>query len=193
MARWQPGAGDRLQQAALDLFVEQGYERTTVGQIAARAGVTTRTFFRYFADKREVLFGGGEELPAIVTRAVLEAPSELSALEVVDVVLQEFCRTVAVRPKEFIRTRRAVIAGDPRLQERELRKLADLGDALAHGLRARGADAVQATLAAEIAVAVFKVALQRWLGAADDPPPEADAPDLSALAGDTLRRLREMS
>lgn len=196
MARWEPGAGERLQQAALDLFAEQGYEQTTVNQIAGRAGLTTRTFFRYFADKREVLFAGEEELPPLATRTIAETPAELSPLQVIEDALGRFAEAILQgRSLSYVRKRRAVIAADPSLRERELRKLADLRDAIAEGFRTRGLDDVAAQLAAETALTVFTVSVRRWLGENGGTARTSDAAqptDLQVLATDTLRRLRDL-
>ncbi|SDS53215.1 TetR family transcriptional regulator [Microlunatus soli] len=196
MARWEPGAGERLQQAALDLFAEQGYEQTTVNQIAHRAGLTTRTFFRYFADKREVLFAGEEALPPMATQAITEPPAALSPLQVIEQALRSFSGTIFQgRSISYVRKRRAVIAADPSLRERELRKLADLRDAIGEGFRLRGLDDVAALLAAETALTVFTVSVRRWLGEGDSAarePGEVDPTELEAFAKDTLEQLRAL-
>src|ERR1700727_782009 len=83
MARWEPNALERLRAAALELFEEPGYDRTTVGDIAARADLTDDTSSRYFTDKREVLCSGSEELEKLIVSAVASAPGTLSPLEVV--------------------------------------------------------------------------------------------------------------
>lgn len=163
MGRWQPGARDRLERAALELFVEQGFAATTVPQIAARAGLTTRTFFRHFADKREVLFAGEAELPALVGRLVADAPASLGPMAVLAHGFEPFAAATFEGHAERLRMRRAVIDADEGLRERELRKLAALADAIRHGFRARGADELTAALAAETAVTVFRVSLGRWL------------------------------
>ncbi|WP_218671072.1 helix-turn-helix domain-containing protein [Microbispora sp. GKU 823] len=74
MARWQPETTQRLVVAAVDLFTEQGYDATTVAQIAERAGVTKSTFFRHFADKREVLVAGQETLSRLLAEGIAERP-----------------------------------------------------------------------------------------------------------------------
>ena len=75
MGRWEPDARGRLEQAALELFEERGYARTTVGDIASRAGLTERTFFRYFTDKREVLFSGSGAVESLMVESIAAAPA----------------------------------------------------------------------------------------------------------------------
>jgi len=133
MGRWEPNARGRLERAALELYVERGFEQTTVAEIAERAGLTERTFFRHFADKREVLFAGAGTLRELMVGALAAAPES-----------------------------EAVIAANPGLQERELIKLASLASALAEALRQRGVTEPAASLTAEAGIAVFKIAFERW-------------------------------
>ena len=173
MARWDPGAADRLRAAAVALFGERGFEHVSAAEISERAGLTRRTFFRYFADKREVLFAGAERLPAAVTEAVHEADPALSplgtalhALRAVGVLIVE-----QVEPWQS-RERRAVIAASPELQERERTKLADCTAALAEALRGRGVPADTADLHDRVGVAIMATAFARWVerdGGADFP------------------------
>src|ERR1700742_5176667 len=83
MGRWAPGAKGRLEEAAMELFDERGFEDTTVADIAERAGLTKRTFFRYFGDKREVLFSGSAQLQAKFVEAIAAAPAEAAPLDAV--------------------------------------------------------------------------------------------------------------
>ena len=163
VGRWQPDARERLQRAALELFVDQGFTETTVPQITARAGLTTRTFFRHFADKREVLFAGEEELPALVAGLMADAPPSLGPM----VLIVEGLRTVAVTrfegQREHLRTRRAVIRAHEGLRERELRKLSVLAGAITRGFLDRGTDELTSTLAAQIAVTALDTSITRWL------------------------------
>jgi AcrR family transcriptional regulator len=163
MGRWQPGARGRLERAAVELFLEQGFADTTVPQITERAGLTTRTFFRHFADKREVLFTGEEDLPALVAGFVADAAATASPMEVVTHGLRTVMTPLFEGRAEYLRARRAVIEADEGLRERELRKLAELSDVIRDGLRRRGADDLTATLASRLAVTVFNVAVTRWL------------------------------
>jgi AcrR family transcriptional regulator len=161
MARWEPNARERLVDAALELFHERGYSRTTVGEIAARAGLTERTFFRYFADKREVLFGG-RDLEKGITDAIATAPADVSPLDVVVIALETIA--AAFPPRRDYQARQRLIAAHPELRERELIKLASLTSAIAEALRARGVAAATASLTAEAGIAIFKTAYERWIG-----------------------------
>jgi AcrR family transcriptional regulator len=163
MGRWEPGARERLEQAALELFAEQGFAATTVPQITARAGLTTRTFFRHFADKREVLFAGEENLPALVARIMAEAPAAAGPMAVTAYGLETVAAEVFEGRLENLRARRAVVQADEGLRERELRKWSVLSEAVSRGFRDRGADELTAALAAEMAVTAFRLALTRWL------------------------------
>ncbi len=163
MSRWRPGARERLERAALELFTRDGFAETTVPEITARAGLTTRTFFRYFADKREVLFAAEQELPDLVASLMAQAPPGLDAMGVTAWGLDRVATTRFQGLHEQLRVRRAVIRGDDGLQERELHKLSVLTGAIEEGFRDRGLDGVSAALAARIATAVFDVSLDRWL------------------------------
>lgn len=165
MSRWEPNASGRLQQAAVELFAERGYEQTTVADIAARAGLTARTFFRYFTDKREVLFAGSAGLQDLLVRAIADAPADASPMAAVTVALDAVAVALGGR-RDYSRQRQALIAAHPELQERELIKMASLSAASAAALRVRGVPADDAELAAEAGIAVFRVAFERWVGAA---------------------------
>jgi AcrR family transcriptional regulator len=153
--------------AAIELFNEQGYETTTVAEIAERAGLTKRTFFRYFSDKREVLFSGGEALEQLWVEGVVGAPADATALAAVaaglDPVAERFTGL-----HDFAKTRAAVIGANPELQERELIKLQKLAGAIKSALIDRGVSANAAILAAQAGVTVFHVAFARWVEQ-DDP------------------------
>ena len=187
MTRPDEDVRGRLQRTALALFRERGYEQTTAAEIAARAGVTERTFFRHFPDKREVLFDGAATLHTALTGAIAAAPDGLGPL---DVLFHAF-RSVgpvleANRP--FSAPRHAVIASTPALYERELAKHAALADALAAALRARGVAELRAVLAARTGMAAFVQATVAWL---DDPTPglgerlDLARRELDALVADT--------
>jgi AcrR family transcriptional regulator len=163
MSRWEPNARGRLEEAALDLYTERGFDETTVAEIAERAGLTERTFFRHFADKREVLFSGQDALSELFVGGVVDAPQSMSPLEAVGVSLMAVGPFFEGRHKHA-RRRQAVIAANPRLQERELIKLSAIASALADGLGRRGVTESLAKLTAETGVAVFKVAFERWIG-----------------------------
>jgi AcrR family transcriptional regulator len=161
VARWEPNARGRLEEAALDLYVERGFENTTVEEIAKRAGLTERTFFRYFADKREVLFGGSELLADLLVGAVADAPPG-PPIDAVAAALEATGPLFEQRRKLVLRRQR-VIAANPELQERELVKMASLAGALAGALRRRGVEEPAASLTAEAGIAAFRVAFQRWV------------------------------
>jgi AcrR family transcriptional regulator len=162
MTRWEPGSSERLQQAALELFDENGFEQTTVAEIAARAGVTERTFFRYFSDKREALFAGGERLEAMFVDAVAAAPTE-DPLDQARAALTAAAGFFAHDRRDWARRRFLVLGANPALNERELLKMGSLSRALAAALNARGLGEPAATLLAQSAITVFQVAFERWV------------------------------
>jgi AcrR family transcriptional regulator len=162
MGRWEPNARGRLGRAALELYVERGFDQTTVADIAERAGLTKRTFFRHYVDKRDVLFAGAVPLREAVVRAVAEAPAGLSAVGAVTLGLEAAAEMIQERPED-VRLRQTVIDAHLELQERELVKLATLAGEIAAALRGRGFDACRARLIAETGMAVFRVAFARWI------------------------------
>lgn len=164
VGRWEPDAQGRLEQAALELFEERGYARTTVEDIATRAGVTERTFFRYFADKREVLFAGSVALEERLVESISAAPESAPPLIAVTTGLAALGPWFESR-RRHARKRRAVIAAHGELRERELIKLSTLAAAIAGILRQRGLPAPAAALVAETGMAIFRNAFERW---ADD-------------------------
>src|ERR1700684_1135332 len=135
MSRWQPDARQRLEQAAIELFSAQGFAATTVPQIAARAGLTTRTFFRHFADKREVLYGG-DEIPHLAPRLITHAPASLDPATLLIGGLRTVAEIRFEGRREEIRVRRAIIRSDEGLRERDLRKRAELGGGMRAGFTA---------------------------------------------------------
>ena len=167
MSRWKPDAAGRLTKAAITLFAAQGYEATTVAEIAERAGLTKRTFFRHFSDKREVLFSGAEELERVWLEAVSVVSSKASPLAMVTAGLDPVA-TMFVERHEFARVRSEIIGANPELRERELIKLQNLAASIEVALRDRGVSANVATLAAQAGVTVFHVAFAAWLKQ-DDP------------------------
>jgi AcrR family transcriptional regulator len=167
MGRWEPNASGRLREAAMELYVERGFEQTTVAEIAQRAGLTARTFFRYFADKREVLFAGSALLQESLVSALEGAPESASPMQAVAAALDAAAAMLGER-RDYSRKRQSVIAANAELLERELIKMASLSAALADGLRRRGVTDPAAGLAAEAGVAVFRVAFERWVSAPDD-------------------------
>ena len=165
MARWQPDARDRLAAAALDLFLEQGFDQTAVADIAARAGVTERTFFRHFVDKREVLFDAGNRLQNEVVAAVAAAPPGLTPLEVVESAFAASASFLTEERRPYSRRRAAALDSAAALQERELLKLATLRTAVAEALEQRGLAAPTARLAAEVGGSCFLAGFDEWIRA----------------------------
>jgi AcrR family transcriptional regulator len=162
MVRWEPNARGRLEQAAMELYSQRGFEQTTVSEIAKRAGLTERTFFRYFADKREVLFEGAGALQELLVNAVADAPGSLAPIDAVAAALEAAGALLQER-REFARQRQSVIAANVELQERELIKLASLALAITDTLRRRGVSDPAASLTAEAGIAVFRIAFERWI------------------------------
>ena len=152
----------------MDLYSERGFENTTVAEIAERAGLTERTFFRHFADKREVLFWGSGALQQFLVSRVDGAPDSLPPVEAIAAALVAAAETIFEERREFARRRQAIIAANAELQERELIKLASLAAALTDALRRRGVADPAASLAAEAGIAVFKIAFERWTGDAGE-------------------------
>lgn len=185
MARWEPDAQGRMIAAALALFAESGYDETTTGDIAARAGVTERTFFRHFADKREVLFAGSEALSDAASAAILAAPPQASPLEAAVAGMVAAGRQLeGIRDRAVLRSH--IVAANRSLQERELLKLASMTESTARALRERGVPEPAATLAGHSAVTVFHVAFARWISAEDPPTFQTCVVDAAAA----LRELR---
>jgi AcrR family transcriptional regulator len=162
MARWEPNARERLERAALALFVERGYDATTVAEIADRAGLTKSTFFRHFTDKREVLFGGRDAMAERFADAIRTAPPEATTAGCLAAALESVAAAFTPDRHDLARQRQAVIAAHSELQERELLKHARVGSAMADVLRARGADDTTARLAAEMGVLALTTAFARW-------------------------------
>ncbi|MDR7280251.1 TetR/AcrR family transcriptional regulator [Catenuloplanes atrovinosus] len=185
MGRWEPGADSRLREAAIELFLERGFEQTMVADIAERAGVTARTFFRHFADKREVIFQGAADLEEWSLAALEKAPATASALETVEVALDATARLLG-GDHGFARKRQAIIESSAELRERELIKLNSLSARLEEALRRRGFGDLDASLAAATGIAVYRVAFERWAGAAEDG-------DLREVIRDTMIHLRALT
>jgi len=185
MGRWEPGARSRLAQAALELFIERGYEATTVADIAARAGVTERTFFRHYADKREVLFGDPGEYNAVFTDAVAAAPADASPLDAATAALRAAGEWFEGR-HPYARRRAAVIDAHAALQEREQIKRLHLSEAIAGALAARGTAPGAAALAAELTTVAFHQAFACWVAADEES-------DLGDIAVGVLAELRALA
>lgn len=186
MGRWEPDAEYRLRTAAVELFAQVGYEGTTVAAIAERAGLTKRTFFRYFSDKREVLFNGSARLQETMVSALAAVPTEASTMEAISAALTHAGEFFDEDRRPFARQRSAVIAAHPDLRERELIKLATLAAALAQALRARGLEEPDASLAAEAGIAVFRIAFAQWVN-------ESEQRSFSQIVSESLARLRVLT
>ncbi|MBL0886825.1 TetR/AcrR family transcriptional regulator [Myceligenerans indicum] len=164
MARWRPGSTGRLQQAAIELFTENGYDATTVAEIAERAGVTERTFFRHYGDKREVLFAGQQEFQSGFVDAITDAPPGTPAMELSARALDAASRALQeARGREHARARYAIISAHAPLREREQLKLAVLAQAVTDALVIRGIPDLPAHLAGDVVVSVFSTAFARWI------------------------------
>lgn len=167
----------------MDLFAEHGFDAVTVPDITARAGLTTRTFFRHFVDKREVLFAGLDEMPTLATRLVLDAPNDLGPIDVVAHGLPALAASFTGGVGQ-LQQRKAVMDGHDGLRERELSKMERLVDAIAGAFRLRGVDELTAALVAELAVVVVRTSLGRWIdGNAQQP--------LLTIMTDSLTRISD--
>lgn len=162
MVRWEPNSQGRLGQAALELYGERGFDQTTVAEIAERAGLTERTFFRHFSDKREVLFAGAKGLQDLFVSTVMGAPAAATPIEAVTLALDAAGRLFDDR-RAFSVQRQHIINGSTELQERELIKLATLAGAIADALRQRGVSDPSAGLTGELTIAVFKISFEHWI------------------------------
>ncbi|MFB7122892.1 TetR/AcrR family transcriptional regulator [Kitasatospora sp. NPDC056273] len=184
MSRWEPGARERLVVAAVDLFTEQGYDATTVAQIAERAGVTKSTFFRHFPDKRELLVAGQETLSRLLTEGIAEAPGDASPLEAVAAGLERASTAMGPATRELAPRLKAAIAASAELQERDTLKTVSLAAAMTAALVARGVPDPIAALAGELGVLAFKRGYAEWA--------EGDGGAEQELAGYVLAALDEL-
>jgi AcrR family transcriptional regulator len=184
MARWEPGARERLVIAAADLFTEQGYDATTVAQIAERAGVTKSTLFRHFPDKREILVAGQETLSRLLADGIAEAPPGASPLEAVAAGLERVSGAMGQINRELGPRLKAAVATSTELQDRDALKSVGLAAAMKAALVARGVPDPIAALAGELGVLAFKRGYAEWS--------EGDAAKDDALAPYTLAALNEL-
>ncbi|MCW2522482.1 MAG: TetR family transcriptional regulator [Frankiales bacterium] len=184
MARWEPGARERLVMAAVDLFTEQGYDATTVAQIAERAGVGKSTFFRHFPDKRELLVAGQETLSRLLAEGIAEAPVSASPLEAVAAGLQRACSAMGPMNRDLGPRLKAAVAASAELQERDALKSVSLAAAMTAALLARGVADPRAQLAAELGVLAFKRGYAQWT--------DSDRDTAAALTEFTLVALDEL-
>jgi AcrR family transcriptional regulator len=183
MARWGPDARERLENAALELFLERGFDDVTVPEITARAGLTTRTFFRHFVDKREVLFADADQMSILAARLVRDAPPELAPMELVELGLPMLASAFEGRLAQ-LKQRKAIINSSDGLRERELRKMERLVDVIAEALRIRGVDELTAAVVAGTAVGIVKVALRQWIDSDGSEP-------LRSIILDALKRISD--
>jgi AcrR family transcriptional regulator len=184
MGRWEPGARERLVMAAVDLFTEQGYDATTVAQIAERAGVTKSTFFRHFPDKRELLVAGQETLSLLLVEGIAEAPADASPLQAVASGLERASTAMGPVSREIAPRLKAAVASSVELQERDALKSVSLAAAMTAALIARGVPDPTAALASELGVLAFKRGYAEWS--------EGDRGAEDELAGYALAALDEL-
>jgi AcrR family transcriptional regulator len=182
MVRWEPDSRGRLAAAALELYGERGFDQTTVAEIAQRAGLTERTFFRHFSDKREVLFFGAQAFQELLVDTVVNARDSATPMEAVSLALEAAGSLFNAR-RDFAVQRQRIIEGSAELRERELIKLSSLGAALANALRQRGVGDPTAALAGEVAIALFKISFERWVSS-------SEPCDLAQVLRDSLEQLR---
>lgn len=183
MGRWEPGTRERLRDAALELFLERGYENTLAAEIAERAGAAKSTFFRHFTDKREVLFVGQEPLVDLSTKAIDEAPVDATVFDVLDAALRAMTTLFEEDRRAWYGRRQAVITDNPELRERDLLKREALTAAMVVSLRRRGLASPAADLAAEIGHLALRIAYFRWIDGDEDD-------ELGKLVGEALDELR---
>ncbi|MCI0141264.1 TetR/AcrR family transcriptional regulator [Arthrobacter bambusae] len=183
MPRWKPDARERFVVAALHLFTEQGYDETTVAEIADRAGLTKSTFFRHFSDKREVLAAGQETLSRLLAGGIAAAPAGASPLSAVDAGLAHAASTMTSFNRELGPRLEAVIATSSELQERAALKRVGMAAAMADALRDRGIEETIAIMAAELGVLAFKAGFEAWTA-------EGNKQSLGQLTSAALHRLR---
>ena len=184
MGRWEPGARERLVVAAVDLFTEQGYDATTVAQIAERAGVTKSTFFRHFPDKRELLVAGQETLSRLLAEGIAEAPGDASPLEAVAAGLVRASTAMGLVSRDLGPRLRAAVAASAELQERDALKSVSLAAAMTTALVARGVPGPTAALAGELGLLAFKRGYAAWS--------QGDRDAQGELAGYILAALDEL-
>jgi AcrR family transcriptional regulator len=181
MPRWEHGTEERLKQSAMELFEEQGFQNTSAVQIAKHARVTTRTFFRYFADKEEILFADADVLCSALVNELLQATDVAEPLQAVTATLAGFSWE-SLASRESHRRRDIMIASNPELLERELIKQQQMADAFSSALHQRGIDPDIAELAARVGIQVFRTAYRQWLEADDNA-------DLATMTGTVMALL----
>jgi AcrR family transcriptional regulator len=187
MVRWEPGAKERLQAAALELFATRGFEQTTAAEIAQSVGLTERTFFRHFIDKREALFyGQQQQFLQAWAEGVDAAPPDACPIEAIACALYAVAVLFPDERRPYSRLRQSVIDNNPALRERELHKLAGLVATVSEALRARGIEEPAATLAAHSGASVFGIAFAQWIG-------DGETRSLDDIASDVLHELLNLA
>lgn len=162
MTRWEVNPRERLAQAALDLFAERGYDRTTVADIAERAGLTKSTFFRHFDDKREVVSAGQEAMVDSIRQSIAASSDDAPALVHVSSMLSGLASHFPVHLRGQVTARAVLVRAHPELHERELLKRAQLTAVITAALLSRGFDEVAARVAAAIGLLALDLAHERW-------------------------------
>lgn len=162
MSRWAPDARARLETSALELFVKEGYDNTTVAQIADRAGLNRATFFRHFADKPEVLFGSEEVLAGLFTEGIRLASPDATVTQCLHEAFAAAQVVMSAEQRVKAGQRLIVVAANSEVQERGLLKHARIANAISGALRERGVEDLTARLAAEVAMLAFSLAVERW-------------------------------
>ena len=165
VSRWPADARERLEAAALDLFVENGYDDTTVAQIADRAGLNRATFFRHYADKREVLFGGEDLLAGLFADGIHAAPPGATPVECLHAAFAATATAMSAQQRTKATQRVQILAANPEVQERGLLKHARISRSIRAALQARGTDELTARLAAELGLLAFSIAVENWIHA----------------------------
>lgn len=181
MARWAPATEERLQQAAMELFITRGFDQVTAAQIAEAAGTTERTFFRYFADKRDVLFQRQDAVVQAFVDGIHRAPASATPMQLVTAAVHSGAEIFPNDHRDNARTRQGIIASNPALLERERHKSAAIANGVSQALRERGLDDATAVLAGESAVTIFHLALTRWLDDAASRPLPVIAGEIAHL------------
>jgi AcrR family transcriptional regulator len=184
VGRWAPDARERLQDAALALFSENGYEATTVAQIAERANLNRATFFRHFADKREILFGGEDVLGALFADTIRQAPDDADVSECLASALKAADAVMTPEQRRRAAQRRKIAEASVEVRERGLLKTAGIANSVVGSLLERGVEDLTARLGAEMLILAFSVALRSWIESATDEP-------FSQYSAAALARLRE--
>ncbi|MDH6139358.1 MULTISPECIES: TetR/AcrR family transcriptional regulator [Kitasatospora] len=171
MPRWKPDARQRLVVAALGLFAEQGYDETTVAQISERAGLTRSTFFRHFADKREILTAGQKALSRLLAEGIDAAPADATPMTAVAAGLERASGEMTSFNREISPLLHAAIEANAELQERNALKSIGMATAMVEALKRRDVPEPTAHVAAELGVLAFKLGFSRWADPSRDENP----------------------